>query len=187
MKSLSETLSAKNKAFWAKPKQYQCVSVAKDVLKQLTSRFFKAKKGDYLNIIGLKETIKAPAKMDKAFTSIKLNGGRCEVCGIGACFTSLVNIGDTVNTNPVFGKTISKHSSGMTDPMRRVLRKVFTSEQLTLIECAFEVGVSYVDKDYISFEEREKASDFGEKYRTDAARLKAIMNNIIKNKGTFIP
>lgn len=183
------TLSAKNKAFWKKSKAQQCVAVAKDVLKQIEIGFFTPTTGDYFTVKDIGYNINVPAKLDEAFSVLKDKGARCEVCGIGSCFASLVNLGNNATTTKGFGSKVIDSWSGIGDDyMRPILRKVFSPSQLSLIEQSFEKSWALGDtEDDVNNDMADKAVSFGIRYKTDSARLKAIMNNIIQNKGTFIP
>jgi hypothetical protein len=189
MATKSQTLSAKNKAFWAKSKEKQRIAVAEDVIKQVYLKFYAPTRGTYLKVVNLDYNIKAKPKLDDVFFDLNSAGASCAVCGIGGCFASLVRLGNNMSTKTGFGKTpeIEEYDSIDDDKMRILLRKVFPSEQITLIECAFETSTSHSDDDYVDMKEREKAKDFGNKYENEKTRLIGIMKNIIKNKGTFKP
>lgn len=190
MRKQTTTMTAKNKAFWAKPKAEQCVTVAKDVIKQLEAKFFVAKRGDYLIFDKLKKSINTSTQLDALFSKVKSTNGKCEVCGIGSCFVSLVGLGNNFKSDKLFGETIENGEHSWDVNMRPLLRKVFSPRQLSMIESAFEQS-SYMDnKDKYSdiFESNMMdAIDFGNKYASSHRRLKAIMQNVIKNKGTFKP
>lgn len=71
------------------------------------------------------------------------------------------------------------------------LRQFFDLDQLYLIEQAFEVWnnseaitMGIADRDRAA---GEAALRFGMKYKTVLNRMKAIMQNIVDNKGTFQP
>jgi hypothetical protein len=191
--STTNTLSARNKAFWAKSKDQQRVAIARDVLSQLKKATIIADKGTYFSV-SVNKDIKNTDKLDDLLKSFKRDNATCEVCGIGACFVGLVNLGNNAKSKSFIpNKIIDDCETVQIDDskMRRLLRKVFPSTQLTLIECAFEKSTVFLDsnakKNNVEYEPREKASSFGEDYDTDEARLIAIMQNIINNKGTFIP
>lgn len=175
-------LSEKNKKFWAMTKPQQRVAVAKDVIKQLNNGFLDAREGVYFRP-EFNEIIEIP-QLDKAITQIKKQGGHCTVCGIGGCFVSLVRLGDKVETEEIFGVFIEPRDSGDDYKMKQLLRKVFTPDQLSMIECAFERYTGHGDAPY---QDRIKAAQFGRQYSDSKNRLIAIMKNIIKNKGEFKP
>lgn len=191
--STTNTLSAKNKAFWAKSKDQQRVAIARDVLSQLKKATIIADRGTYFKVCA-NQDIETTEKLDDLLKSFKKDKATCEVCGIGACFVGLVNLGNNAKSKSfISNKIITDWRPVEIDDskMRRLLRKVFHSTQLTLIECAFEKSFVFLDSDAkknnVEYETREKAMSFGDGYDTDEARLIAIMQNIIKNKGTFIP
>ncbi len=81
--------------------------------------------------------------------------------------------------------------------MRKYLELYFTSKQLALIECAFELESRFCDcYDYDSDTYKPAASKadcikavrFGDKFNdNDNVRLRAIFNNIVENSGKFVP
>lgn len=182
----TQTLSAKNKAFWKKKPSQQRVEVAKDVLKQLELKFLKAERQTYFAVSGLKKDIENPSdKLDQVFDQVFKSRGKCNVCGIGACFVSMVKLGNSIATKQVgINGYIENGDSIDDDDMRKLLENVFSEDQLSLIECAFERDLGF---GYAPMLDQEAAKSFGEKYKHDSTRLKAIMKNIIKNKGEFIP
>lgn len=182
------TMSTKNKTFWKKSKSEQRIAIAKDVLAQLKLGFYKADAGTYCEIIKLKNDIEdAPEKLDKVFVALKKQGASCEVCGIGSCFVSLVNLGDKAKTDDFLSSMVEDRDSIDDSSMRILLRKVFAPRQLSLIETAFERDEFNDAKDNAGYEHVQKAKQFGQRYSSDKGRLTAIMNNIVENKGTFIP
>lgn len=66
------------------------------------------------------------------------------------------------------------------------MRKFFSSAQLNLIEYAFEQGRG-VSGYGNTTEDKYKTSIFCYDFGTAKERLVAIMKNIVKNEGTFIP
>ena len=185
---MEKALSAKNKAFWAKSKSEQRIAVAKDVIASIKSGFYKAETGTYFAVINLKKEIESPPiKLDKAISELKNKGASCEVCGIGGCFTSLIKLGNNAKTEDFLGASIDNYDGIHDDDMRVLLRKVFSSQQLTLIECAFERTTILEDKIGVRHKLKENAADFGCQYDSDKDRLLAIMQNIVHNNGTFKP
>lgn len=71
------------------------------------------------------------------------------------------------------------------------LNRFFDKPQMGMIEAAFEVKRNCKSSDWCTEQELNEAVDFGESigmWQDSAeARLVAILNNIIENKGEFIP
>lgn len=185
-KKMVKTMKARNIAFWKKSPAQQRIAIAKDVIKQVEAKFYKAKEGTYLDFSITDRDVVAPDKFDKAIDLLKNKGGSCNVCGIGSCFVSLVNLGDAVSSKNVGLDTYGDIGMfGMNDKkMRPMLSKVFDKRQLSMIECAFEQSVNYFGA---SNDDRCNARRFGWRYVSSKNRLLAIMHNIIKNKGDFNP
>jgi hypothetical protein len=184
------TMSAKNKAFWKLSPSKQRIAIAKDVLLSLKLKKLEALSGVYLGFVMKKQIKKAdtPHKLDSLFRKKEV---ACQVCGIGACFFGLVNLGNSAPTADFILGGVKRETRLSDGNMRELLRKVFPSAQLTLIECAFEESNGFNDYGsdgyYAKPINKEKAKNFGNKFDNDEDRLKAIMGNIIKHKGTFKP
>ena len=73
--------------------------------------------------------------------------------------------------------------------MREKLRQFFEPKQLAMIEAAFEISSAYVGKEGQDSDQGIHASiEFGRGSPQDSrARLTAIMQNIVDNKGEFRP
>jgi len=183
----------RNEKFLSLPKAQQRVEIAKDVIKMVKAGKIIAQRGTYFRSSDEVLT-KEGADLQKLLCSSKTN--TCEVCGIGAAFYSLVRKADRFKLS---GNMLNdawwddregiKELSGIgDDDMRKLLRKHFSSKQLTLIETAFETYVAGNDNGYVPSEiDERKAINFGEKFDSSEGRLKAIMQNIIDNKGEFKP
>lgn len=176
----------------------KCVAVAQDVLANM--RYIAVTEGTYCQG-------ELPDGVDKAKESAKKHidgiSKGCKVCALGACFLSYVRLynnftigqlagtfRDTVTEGEVFEVDYADMADG--------LGNVFTEAQMCLIESAFEMdcinenAVVYddanIDHDtHCTRDEVTAAEEFGEKYDDSKTRLKAIMKNIIKNDGEFIP
>jgi hypothetical protein len=115
----------------------------------------------------------------------------CNVCALGACLLSTVSLFNKF-------KFVSERSWWSDaayvrvndDDLTERLGKVFTMSQMGLIEMAYEkveVGVGLQIPGFCARQGVKDAIAFGKKYRGARARLEAIMKNIVKNKGEFIP
>lgn len=161
------------------------VEVAKDVLKHLKT----------LRVLAGNTYVwsrNSYVDFDKPSQAIArdLQKNGCEVCALGACFLSLVALKNEFDFD---GKTIfTRHE------ITNRLRSVFSDAQMDLIEEAFEWDVEATT----CGAKEKRLNAFACKYRNNNTysdtlrsrdvvcsdrRLRAIMKNIIKNKGTFKP
>ncbi len=120
----------------------------------------------------------------------------CRGCAVGSLFLCAVDAYDKLKV-----KDATKYASGSpNDTIVPYLNKWFSVSQLALIEAAFEgsfYGLFSVSGYAVGDEEVQAAIDFAEKRgptptskknaRVYERRMFAIMKNIIKNNGTFIP
>lgn len=159
------------------------VAIAKDVLAQIAARKYKARCGIYVDGLQM-ANVPEDAQLQEIVAGQQES---CEVCGIGSVFMSAVRLGDNLTVGDAvcdagFDNSVDE------GVMSRKVREYFAPAQLALIETAFEkmqVGVSegwHEDGDAT-----ERARKFGQRYRSDTARLKAIMTNIVENEGVFKP
>ncbi len=147
------------------------ITIAEDVLGQLAAKKFIATSGVYCR----------PSKETGALAAAK-----CEVCGIGSLLTSCLlkeQPSIKVDTQIQLGEDAFEKPRWFDFPEIAIkLEGIFTEEQLTLIEDAFEDGMNDVGGD-VFFED----SDGNTHHFDDGERLRLIMENIVVNKGTFIP
>ena len=109
-----------------------------------------------------------------------LIGEQCTVCALGAAFTGAV-----MRSNNL---TLGKLPCGVTNIiMRQYLNQWFSTRTLLMIEAAFETNASFAWSPACSKQDARRAADFGENFAKAHDRLIAIMENIIKNNGEFIP
>ncbi len=176
------------------------VAVAKDVLKWIKPSKVRSGYGYVVNnkqgscsILAGKDSKKVAKKLQK----------ECTVCAKGAMFIALVGMKNFFDFNLVNYKI--SVGEFYTDYYRSIslehdkfigrLSDVFSRNQLDLIENAFEFtpedtyegGDNDEEKYGTSEQPKLNAYKLGAKYKKDITRLKAIMNNMIKNKGTFKP
>lgn len=186
-------MSAKNVKFWELSKAEKRVAIAKDVLRQIDDKRIHVKQDMYF------ELGRVPKEVEDKLDKFLENSPPCTVCALGACFASMVILGDRVSISSVVslryydGKYIPTERLDDTR-FRIMLRRAFTSTQISLIESAFEKFNAY-DMDGNGFKIGEgnygpsydRAIEFGHKIKSNRKRLIAIMENIIENKGTFKP
>lgn len=125
-------------------------------------------------------TITDSKKLAKKFQKDKT----CEVCAKGALFLSTVALHNEFNFGHIDGYYgVSTGEGTMVERMETF----FTEEQLDLIEDAFETPYGFIPDPESYPPTRYKAALFGASYEKDIDRLRAILRNMIANKGTFKP
>lgn len=168
------------------------VAIARDVLSQLRSQKLVAESGNYCymfpkgspNELGDIPEVISQQDVDNKIDLqdiFKKKVQKCEVCAKGALFVSMVRKYDNVPI-PVNGVGDSYLDGTY---VTSKLRRYFSGSQLELIEYAFELGTAGIPT--ASETVKYNASSFCEQYDSDKERMIAIMKNIIKNEGTFIP
>lgn len=112
----------------------------------------------------------------------------CDVCALGACFLSYIRLHNKVTFEEIVDSYEGDYLSPGSTFIITKLKKVFSPEQIDLIECAFERSVfNRTVKNTFTTKRRDKAIEFGSRYLDDKERLRAIMKNIVKNNGKFVP
>lgn len=170
-----ETLTPRGKA----------ARVAYDVLQQIRTRKLHARTGGYITA-DLSRTIDVGTPVCSLLDTN--NASACHVCALGGLFMGLA-----LNDKSI--KIAYKHYSydSFTEPanFRVQLKDIFEPHQLNMIESAFEVqgmvdGYTY-DRSEIASDDLKAAIRFGNRYTSNENRLRAIMNNIVENRGIFRP
>ncbi len=191
------------------------IAIAKDVLASIKAKRFKVASSTGYVVVGERDedstdrvriTTPVQTKYLEAFSNIIYDAGEmarvrkvntsdnpyvappvkaCTACALGTAFICSVDRFNTLKLNDLAGQDPSNLDRSV---MEKHLGRWFSPVQMDLIEEAFETRY---DKDpylhYSDDEDTKRAVRFGARYKTDTGRLTAIMNNIIKNKGTFIP
>lgn len=158
------------------------VAIAKDTLKWLNKGKIRAKRGAVMSFDGIKKGQNLKEVLCKLNTP-------CEVCQRGGLLYSYVRRVNDFKTPAVSDHwSINKpYLSGVADQrssINKKLQEVFPKRQLALIERAFE---GTYNEQYLSSDEIDLADIFYGIYDSPTERFRAILNNIIKNKGEFKP
>lgn len=182
------TMSAKNKKFHALTKAEKRIAIAKDVLKWISKDKINPVKGTYVKLPGeFTSTISEESPLDKVFET-----EQCKACALGACFIAMVDLGNNIKLGDIFKRDEyddSFEQERINDwDMKNHLNKIFNKTQMDLIESAFETDDMSTNGGWkIPSPSIQKAINLGYGYDENSDRLKVIMKNIIKNKGTFKP
>lgn len=163
-------------------KRQMRIAIAKDVLK--VTELVKIQKGNYLS--GEVNTRNFQQDAGNLFRRARKD---CTVCAVGACFVAHTRLFNKVKAGEIAGECTCRFRD---DPgkLRETLWGYFEIEQLGLIETAFEgrwipyCGLSWEAK---GSELAIMAREFGRAFKTDLGRLRAIMKNVLRNDGTFVP
>jgi hypothetical protein len=197
-------IKADNEAFEKLSPAKKRVAIAHDVIAQLGRRLVVTQ-GTYLESDELRKARRRRGISNETEIRDLLNKVEsCSVCAKGALFICNIDkinklkiadlSSDSTRYGQVFGSDITTY-----------LERLFDPRQLELIESAFEVTDMSEDSskdDYVEDEianDIQQAIEFGKLFQTDSdsydeevytdanSLLRAIMENIIVNKGTFKP
>jgi len=175
-------IKAENQRFEKLPKQQQRIEIAQDVLAQLRAKKFVAQQGTYVSVDNL---LKA-GQNESIDLSVPLTQAEsCTVCGIGGLFVSAVCKADKLSVEEADGVDLGGNFDMAGDIAYAYLKQFFSQEQLELIECAFEGEPSF--QELADSGDVYDAVEFTEGVEDDDTRLRLIMENIIVNKGRFVP
>lgn len=188
-------IEKRNKEFKAASPAEQRVLIAKDVIAQLkigsfkpiSGTFFKSRQmymmGDnYFNYHVEEDNF----SVQELVLSKKVND--CQCCALGSIALSCTLFKNKVKVSEIdyeLDPSYVIEGEWQSGNSKLQLDEIFSSEQLKLIEVAFERGKGYYSS--YSLIDGEAARRFGRAYSNHADRLIAIMKNIIKNKGEFKP
>ena len=175
IKGLKATAAAEA-AFKKLSKPMKRVAIAQDVIASLKAKQLTAQARNYL-------TVDDGALHTNFQTALAL-GQKCTACALGSLFVCAVKVQNDVCTEDAeyAAEQVSVHG---------YLSDIFSVEQLSLIETAFECSAADVPgllaDDEDPSDAFNKAIAFGHRYESDHTRMVAIMKNIIKHEGTFVP
>jgi hypothetical protein len=160
------------------------VAIAKDVLENIKTKKFEPQTGAWL---GYRTHMGVAEDDDRGIRESVLSGQVfCTGCALGGLMLSCTLYNNKYKLHDIYNSTDFTLGNVIIDekPLKNNFNKIFLKEQLILIEMAFERGLGSFRS---MTESREKAKLFGQKFENSKDRLRNIMLNIIKNKGTFVP
>lgn len=188
------SIEERNKAFNKLSIANKKIAIAKDVIISLKAKKMYATNNGYffLNLDGSKFNFKTEGLKKVDLQDIIHNKALdCSVCAIGGIFAAKVNIANQCKVTlrikqNIWNTKMSADSLILNDEeLIQNLKGIFTEKELRAIEYAFEgcdIGDTFTHDE--NFPD-EKYKQFYKKYKTSNNRMIAIMNNIIKNEGTF--
>lgn len=157
------------------------VAIAKDVLAALDARKITATSGSYGSILFDKPFMTGTVNVRETLPSMT----SCYVCALGAAAIALVGRDNNLDTEVNLGSFRMRIDD---DEYREMLREYFSPVQLAMIESAFETQ-NYAYKEQVSLSNKnvQAAISFADLESSDEQTMRRIFQNIIKNKGTFVP
>ena len=175
-----------NAEFKKANKAQKRVMIAQDVLAQLKAKRYVAESGcwvqaNYNSAVPLAD-IKYKDSVQDLFAEKTIES--CNVCALGGLFMSCTNF----NNNTLLEELddVSEDLGNLIDEEEQLsnkLNKIFSTNQLKLIEMYFEANGGFFRED----DEDNRIGVFYNKNSSDKKRLQLIMENIVENNGTFVP
>ncbi len=189
-KSVAKIIARNNEKFRQATRSQKRVLIAREVLAQLKTGRFIAKHGTFL-FLDNEDVYADESELHKSLQELFLSKEikNCSVCALGGLMfgCTILNNKERVGNLDVefygLGERIRQNGK-----LRNGLNTFFSSEQLQLIEIAFENDRGAFRS--LSIRNREqayKAAYFGSNIDDPYDLMVKIMRNIIKNKGEFIP
>jgi hypothetical protein len=187
-------VSRTNKAFQALSPAEKRVYIARDVLAQIAMKKLVPTSGVWLTSDTELFTKNDVAK-DPELQDLLKKTKQCEGCAIGGMFMCAVQVADQLKISNLEGVKEFKDDVKFEDADPRFafldsdiqqedafkyLRRFFSSNQLAMIETAFE-------KDGDACHTGDASANFVKQINDPSERMQLIMQNIIVNKGTFRP
>ena len=167
----------KKKPIESMTKEEARIAICKDVIRHLRSLRVKSSNG-YIVDMGcdLPTGTKLPPATDDAQKHVGKIVKRCEVCALGGMMFSFIRLFDDVPMKKMM------HWDAINcgrEYIASKLHRYFTPDQLYQIERAFEHGNGLKDK-FNSY-------GYDGEEENDKNRLRAIMLNVVRNGGKFVP
>jgi len=174
---MNKQTQKRNAAFKRATKSERAVMVAKDALKMLSAGKTTAATGNWATF---EDKFDNEEVENEQICDLSDQFSGCRVCALGSLMLSEVRHTNNLKFSQVAGMLDYEYEGHR-------LNKVFSETQQKLMELAFEGGLGYFDAyDCVSEKVQERIESFYEKYPDDADRLRAILQNVIKNGGKFV-
>jgi hypothetical protein len=168
----------------------RAVLLAKDVLQQIRLHKLIVETGNYVYTGRPQSIAVCDLSLGTAAGKKAVGDAQCHVCAKGALFvanalrTNSCSVGDVLNVAAGSGYTEPLLTERLVDDNDTAS---FDTKSWHLMEAAFERDSCFGHEAGLSWEATEAAAAFGDEHQDDERRLVAIMLNVIKNKGKFVP
>jgi hypothetical protein len=192
---VQKIIAANNEIFKKASKAEKRIMIAKDIIQNIKEKKYIATTGSW---VGSKELVNLQEKYEDAdeenkhkhdlslqelLISNKLNG--CQCCALGSIFLETTRRNNKEKISDLCVNAFELDSAIECGTLKNGMDKIFSRQQLEMIEYTFEQsnGSFLIDDEDIA----NKCMCFAEKFDSDKDLLIGIMENIVKNKGTFKP
>lgn len=189
-------IARRNRKFKAAAAAEKRVLIAKDVIAQVKAGRFKVGSGNWVVPLTRSGSDLSVDRFeeDESVQKLFLEGDipKCECCALGAMFMSCTLYNNKTTAIELEDVRFSFSDYVEEGSFTNGLSKFFSKDQLKLIESAFEGNCgAFCLEQTAEWEEGllpgDKTFGWMSRLRDDKKRLVAIMENIIKNKGKFVP
>ena len=188
-------IARRNRKFKAAVVAEKRVLIAKDVIAQVKAGRFKVASGHWVASLTRSGSDLSVDRFegDESVQKLFLEGDipKCECCALGAMFMSCTLYNNKTTAIELEDVRFSFSDYVEEGSFTNGLSTFFSKDQLKLIESAFEGNVGHFELDVGILEgvelDGDKTSKWMDRLPNDKKRLVAIMENIIKNKGKFVP
>ncbi len=167
------------------------VKAARDALEHLFARRLRVRTGTYVTPLGLANMHSSVTFEEwlRAEFDGESRGAVCEVCAVGGLLVSMVHRHNSFQPSRVYELWSGLYPWDVRDHLLRA----FSGAQLALIEVAFERRASLClwpqhdgsTKEILTWDVARATAVWGEGTYDSVDRFVAIMDNIIKHRGTF--
>lgn len=194
-KKIENEIARRNEIWKNASAQERRILVCKDVISRIKSGQFQPETGKFASL-----TIQDKEDKDSVQACV-ISKEPCECCALGGMLLSTISYKNRVTIKDWVNVSYGGHLESPNEFNYFGIAQVFTKAQLKKIEQAFE-GFSGLygptsEVDFCCDEDEVKACNapkeekaimsFYLKYTDPKARMIAIMNNIIRNNGLFLP
>lgn len=195
IRTVKKALAVNKKPTARKTDAQMRVLIAKDVLAQIAARRYRPAPGWWLddsNMSKLADYVdnRFEEMEDQKQCNISIDANdyvskvkSCSVCALGSIFMSQARTPGSV----VFTAKTASAYEAFEDLSTSPLSKYFSENQLVLIEACFEGNDGMYACDISDGNTKLLSQAYVFTYKSSTARLTAIMRNIVRNKGTFVP
>lgn len=193
-KKINKQIEERERKFKAMNASQKRCAIAQDVIDSIKANKIQPTSGKWVEYSNVTETKLADLRdlqwkdssneTETQLQDVYKDMPKCSACALGAMFVCAVLRHDHLTVDE------ADYGSVYYYDINEYLVDFFKVEQIELIECAYERGKGQIfdeTSESLSDVQMNNATAFGKKYPSNSDRMIAIMKNIIKNNGKFVP